>query len=105
MRKDHVATIFGPPAVRQVVSRRRYPRDVLNRLKWEKGLSLQDAEIVIIHRGAPGDRMKIPGKEVVSIGHMFFETPSTSIPLHRVMEIWHRGEKIFDKNERGKSKE
>ena len=105
MRKDHVATIFVPPAVRQVMSRRRYPRDVLNRLKWEKGLSLQDAEIVIIHRGAPGDRMKIPGKEVVSIGHMFFETPSTSIPLHRVTEIWHRGEKIFDKNERRKSNE
>jgi len=49
--------------------------------------------------------MKIPGKEVVSIGHMFFETPSTSIPLHRVTEIWHRGEKIFDKNERRKSNE
>jgi len=96
--KGHVATLFGPPAVRQVMSRRRYPRDVLNRLKWENGLSLQDAEIVIIHRGAPGDRMKIPGKDVVSIGHMFFETPEASIPLHRVTEIWYRGEKIFDKN-------
>ena len=47
--------------------------------------------------------MKIPGKEVVSIGHMFFETPSKSIPLHRVTEIWYRGERVFDKNEWRKS--
>jgi uncharacterized protein (UPF0248 family) len=87
------------------MSGRGYPRDILNRLKWEKGLSLLDAEIVIIHRGAPGDRMKIPGKDVVSIGHMFFETPEASIPLHRVVEIWYRAEKIFDKNEQRKSKE
>jgi uncharacterized protein (UPF0248 family) len=104
MRMNHIATLFGMSAVRQVMSRRRYPRDVLNRVKWEKGLSLQDAEIVIIHRGAPGDRIKIPGKDVISIGHMFFETPEASIPLHRVTEIWYRGEEIFDKNERRKSK-
>jgi uncharacterized protein (UPF0248 family) len=103
--KDLITILFGPFAVRQVMSRRRYPRDVLNRLKWEKGLSLQNAEIVIIHRGAPGGRMKIPGKDVTSIGHMFFETPDASIPLHRVTEIWYRGEKIFDKSERRKSNE
>jgi len=99
------ATLFGPSVVRRVVSRRRYPREVLNRLKWESGSSLQEVEIVIIHRGVPGDRMRIPGKDVVSVGHMFFETPEASIPLHRIREIWHRGEKIFDKEEQRKSNE
>jgi len=85
------------------VSKREYPRDVLNRLKWERGSSLQDVEIVIIHRGAPGDLMKIRGEEIISIGHMFFETPDSSIPLHRIVEIWNRGEKIFERKERRKS--
>ncbi len=74
-----------------------YPREVLNRLLWEPGESLADAEIVILHRGAPGDRMRIPGKSVSSIGRMFFETADASIPFHRIQEIWYRGKKIFDK--------
>lgn len=87
------------------MSVRRYPRDILNRLKWENGSSLQDSEIVIIHRGAPGDCIIIPGRDIISIGHMFFETPDATIPLHRVIEIWYRGEKIFDRNDRRKSNE
>jgi len=84
--------------------KRSFPRDVLNRLKWEEGKSLLDAEIIIVHRGAPDNRLRIPGKDVVSIGHMFFDTPDASIPFHRVLEIWHRGEKIFDKQEIRKTK-
>jgi uncharacterized protein (UPF0248 family) len=47
--------------------------------------------------------LMIPGKDVGYVGHMFFEIPGASIPLHRVTEIWYRGEKIFDKDERKKS--
>ena len=47
--------------------------------------------------------MKIRGEEIISIGHMFFETPDSSIPLHRIVEIWNRGEKIFERKERRKS--
>jgi len=85
------------------MSKPSFPRDVLNRLKWDVG-SLADATIVIVHRGAPDDRMRIPGGDVVSIGHMFFDTADASIPFHRVLEIWHRGEKIFDKEETRKRK-
>lgn len=74
-----------------------FPRDVLNRLRWEEGRSLDDADIVITHRGAPDDQLRIQGKDVVSIGHMFIYTADASIPFHRVLEIWYRGEKIFDK--------
>lgn len=58
---------------------------------------MQEAEIVILHRGAANDRLVIPGKDVGSIGQMFFETEGSSIPFHRVLEIWYYGEKIFDK--------
>lgn len=79
-----------------------YPRDVLNRLKWEEGGGINDAEIVILHRGAPDDRMTILGKDIVSIGHMFFDTPETSIPFHRILVIWHHGEKLFEKRKENK---
>ena len=77
-----------------------YPRDVLNRLKWEKGYSLEDAEITIVHRGAPDDRRTISGREVIKIGHTFFETTETSIPFHRVLEIKYNGETLFEKKTR-----
>jgi uncharacterized protein (UPF0248 family) len=76
-----------------------FPRDILNRLRWEKGESLESVEIVILHRGAPGDRIRVRGGEVVSISHMFFDTKDTLIPFHRVLEIWHSGRKIFDRGE------
>lgn len=77
-----------------------FPRDVLNRLKWEEGHDIEDVRIVILHRGAPDDRMTIPGKDITSIGHMFFDTPETSIPFHRVLEIWYKREKLFEKLKR-----
>lgn len=82
-----------------------FPRDILNRFMWEEGKSLIDVEVIILHRGVPDDRMRIPGKDIISIGHMFFETPEASIPFHRVREIWYRGERIFEKEERRKTKD
>jgi hypothetical protein len=79
-----------------------YPRDVLNRLKWEEGNDIKNAKIVILHRGAPDNRMAIPGKDIISIGHMFFDTPETSIPFHRILEIWYNGRKIFEKAKENK---
>ncbi|MDH4122499.1 MAG: RNA repair domain-containing protein [Thermoplasmata archaeon] len=77
-----------------------FPRDILSKLKWGEGTSLNDAEIVILHRGAPNDRRAIKGSEIISLGQMFFETSETSIPYHRIIEIWHRGEKVFEKRSR-----
>jgi len=76
-----------------------FPRDILNRLRWEEGRSLASVEIVILHRGAPGNRKRIPGSDIISIGHSFFDTKESSIPFHRVLEIWHSGMKIFDREE------
>lgn len=74
-----------------------FPRDVLNRIKWSSGSSLSRAEVVILHRGALGDRKKILGDQIISIGHLFFETKDATIPFHRILEIWYDGKQIFDK--------
>jgi len=85
-----------------MMSRRIYPRDVLNRLKWEEGRSLEEAEVVILHRGAPDDRRTIRGREIVRIRQTFFETSETSIPYHRILEIRCDGEVLFEKKAKGK---
>lgn len=75
-----------------------YPREVLNRLKWTKGESLDDATIWYVHRGATGDMMAIGGDEVLSLGRGFFDTADATIPYHRIVRIDYRGETIFEKN-------
>ncbi|MEM2839854.1 MAG: RNA repair domain-containing protein [Thermoplasmata archaeon] len=79
------------------MSKRIYPRDVLNRLKWEEGKSLEQVEVVILHRGAPNDRRTILGRDIARIGQTFFETSETSIPYHRVLEIRCDGKVLFEK--------
>jgi len=77
-----------------------YPRDVLNRLKWTDGESLDDAVIWYIHRGAPGDNVRIGGNSVRSLGTLFFETAEAEIPYHRILRIDHRGKTLFAKDSR-----
>jgi len=57
-----------------------YPREVLNELKWHRG-RLEDAQIIILHRGAPGDRKVIPGSDIVELGRSFFVTAESMIPV------------------------
>lgn len=79
-----------------------YPREVLNRLKWDAAESLDSATIWYIHRGAPGDILSIRGSDIRALGKGFFETDDASIPYHRVIRIEYRGTVIFDKErERG----
>jgi uncharacterized protein (UPF0248 family) len=74
-----------------------YPREVLNRLKWDEGESIDDAKIWYVHRGAPGDVLSVMGSEIKVLGRGFFETSDASIPYHRVTRIEYRGEVVFDK--------
>lgn len=80
-----------------------YPREVLNRLKWTDGESIQDAVIWYIHRGAPGDCVKITGKDISALGKGFFELGETSIPYHRILRIDYRGKTVFRKDSRADS--
>ena len=79
-----------------------FPREVLNRLKWTEGESLDDAVIWYVHRGAPGDNLRISGRSVRSLGRVFFETADASIPYHRVLRIDYRGETLFEKDARAR---
>jgi len=79
-----------------------YPREVLTRLKWKEGESLADAVIWYVHRGAPGDVLKIAGKEITSLGRGFFDTAEATIPYHRILRIDYRGETLFLRKESAK---
>ena len=69
----------------------------LNRLKWTG--KLDKAEIVILHRGAPGDRKTIRGSQLTEVkkGYFSFEAAGreTTIPNHRVREIMLDGKIIW----------
>jgi uncharacterized protein (UPF0248 family) len=79
-----------------------FPREVLNKLKWTEGESLDDAIIWYIHRGAPGDNIKIDGTALRSLGRIFFGTDEASIPYHRILKIDYRGKTLFEKDARAK---
>lgn len=79
-----------------------YPREVLNRLRWTEGESLKDAVIWYVHRGAPGDVLKIAGDRLRSLGRGFFETDEAMIPYHRILRIDYRGRTLFEKDARAK---
>lgn len=67
------------------------PRDVLNKLKWSPNSNFEKYELVIIHRGAPGDVKAIKCRDILDLGRGFFEASmagkKTMIPYHRIIEI------------------
>ena len=74
-----------------------YPREVLNRLKWDDDESIDAAKIWYVHRGAPGDVLCINGSTIRTLDRWFFETDDASIPYHRTTRIECRGVVVFDK--------
>lgn len=79
-----------------------FPRDVLNRLKWTEGEDLSEATVWYIHRGAPGDHIKMSGERILSLGSMFFETDEATIPYHRILRIDYREKTLYEKDARAK---
>lgn len=75
----------------------RTPRDVLNKLKWHKKYSLENAEIWYIHRGAPHDTKVLSGKDIIKLGRSFIETTNAMIPYHRVFKIVYENKIIFER--------
>ena len=70
-------------------------REVLNRLKWSpEGGGLGDVDVIIRHRGAPGDEKRIPASTITDLGKGSFQTPESTIPYHRVLRIT-RGEAVL----------
>ena len=45
-------------------------------------------DVTIAHRGAPGDRRSVPGREIARVtGHAIVLLDGTELPLHRVLEV------------------
>lgn len=67
------------------------PRDFLNKLKWHPDFSLDQAEISILHRGAPRDRILVEGSDISELGSGFMrverKNEEVRIPYHRILEI------------------
>jgi uncharacterized protein (UPF0248 family) len=76
--------------------------EVLNKLKWKGGLD--GCEIIILHRGAPRDRKTIQGSQVTDLDrHYFYYSESgreTTIPLHRIREIWLDRKLVWKREEK-----
>lgn len=77
----------------------RFPRDVLNEVKW-KGHDLSKCKIHYINRGSPGDTDTIECNQIKEIGRGFLTIEGIPyekyIPYHRITKIEYDGETIFD---------
>lgn len=67
------------------------PREVLNKLKWHPDFDLNEAEVTILHRGAPSDKRTIRGRNILDLekGFMIVKggNDEVRIPYHRILEI------------------
>jgi uncharacterized protein (UPF0248 family) len=76
----------------------------LNRLKWKGGL--ENCEIIILHRGAPGDIKTIRGSQVTGLDRHYFwykNGRETTIPLHRIQEVRLEGKPVWKRKEKPKA--
>lgn len=75
-------------------------RDVLNRLKWRDN-ALERAVVTYLHRGAPGDRARVSGADIVAVeGGMLTirrEDGEACIPFHRIRRIELDGETLYER--------
>ncbi len=79
-------------------------RRILNELIWHPKKSLEDVDVVYVHRGALDDRMKIRALDIVDLGKSFFVikigSRDTHIPYHRIVETRRVDEILWRKNAR-----
>lgn len=77
------------------MTKRRTPREVLNELKWRKGLGLAGAEVWCLDRNRAEGYSVIPGEDILQLGPSFFDTTGATIPYHRVFRITHQGREVY----------
>ncbi len=75
-------------------------KKLLDELRWHPSKSLEGVEITYVHRGAPGDVMRIGAEKIIKMEKSFFiimrNGIKTRIPYHRICEI-KKGNKILFK--------
>lgn len=73
------------------------PRDILNKLKWQKDFDISLSEIWYIHRGAPNDTKILNGNDIVKLEKSFIKTTTAMIPYHRIFKIVYKNKVIFER--------
>ena len=73
------------------------PKEILNKLLWDKKFNIELAEIWYIHRGAPNNTTVISGKDIVKLGRSFMDTTTAIIPYHRIFKIIYNQKIIFER--------
>ncbi|HKZ89332.1 MAG TPA: RNA repair domain-containing protein [Thermoplasmata archaeon] len=76
-------------------------REVLNRLKWERGSDLSRAEIWVRDRAHPEGSRVLHGGEIVDLGRRYFSTTTATIPFYKITRIVHDGTVLFERREGG----
>jgi uncharacterized protein (UPF0248 family) len=62
-------------------------REVLNRLKWERGPRLARASVLVADRTRPEGGRFLAGSEIVSLGRKSFSTAHATIPFYKILRI------------------
>ncbi len=78
----------------------KFPRDLLNEIKWRGGYDLSKCRIYYINRGSPEDTAVVEGRQIIDIDKGFLilegDPYERYIPYHRIIKIEYDNKKIFD---------
>lgn len=79
----------------------RFPRELLNEIKWKQGCDLSKCTIYYINRGSPEDTAVVYGSQIREIGKGFLilegDPFEKYIPYHRIIRIEYEDKVIFEK--------
>ena len=75
----------------------RTAREILNELRWRKGLDLSRAEIWVADRTQPGGGRILSGAEVVGLDHRYFRAGRATIPYYKIVKIVYGGRVVFER--------
>ena len=66
--------------------------EVLSRLEWGEGITLEDLEFLVIDRGSEGDRRVLAAPEVTGRDRSYLHLEGGGrVPYHRVLEVRREG--------------
>jgi uncharacterized protein (UPF0248 family) len=70
--------------------------ELLSRLEWGEGVSLDELEFLVVHRGAPGDVRVLAAPEVVGRDRSYLLLEGGgAVPYHRVLEVRRAGQVLW----------
>ena len=79
----------------------KFPRDILNEVKWKGGYDLSKCAIYYISRGSPNDIGIVEGGQIIDIDKGFLilegDPYERYIPYHRIIRIEYENVVIFEK--------